>query len=152
MEGLRGRDTINSNEGKGFVTVNGKTRELFELLHLNADLEMVVSERKIMGKRMPQPKVIGAKGTGNIKMYFNNTELLKEIQNFIKTGFYPDISIQAYVNDKTSIYDKHEVVLRSVILNKTALIKLDAESEDGLSDETDFTFGDFEVLQYLKER
>lgn len=152
MNDLKGRDTINANEGKGFITVNGKTRELFELLNLDAKYEMIVSERKIMGKRMPQYKVIGAKGTGNIKMYFNNTELLKEVQNFIKTGVYPEISVQAYIEDNTSAYGKNEVVLRNVIINTLSVIKLDAESEDGLSEESDFTFDEVDILQYLEEK
>ena len=152
MNPLRGRDTINSNEGTGFITVNGKTRELFELLNLDAKFEMIVSERKIMGKRMPQYKVIGAKGTGNLKMYFTNTGLLKEVQDFIKTGIYPEISIQAYVEDKTSAYGKHEVVLRNVIINTLSVIKLDAESEDGLSEESDFTFDEADILQYLESK
>ena len=99
---------------------------------------------------MAQNKVAGAKGTGNIKMYFNNADLLKEIQNYIKTGKYPDISIQAYIDDKTSSIGRQEVVLRNVIINKLLAIKLDADTEDGLTDESDFTFGDIDGLEYFK--
>lgn len=149
MDKLKVENTLNGNEGKGFITINGKTRELFELLSIEAVIEMVVSERKIMGNRMAQNKVAGAKGTGSIKMYFNNADLLKEIQNYIKTGKYPDISIQAYIDDKTSSVGRQEVVLRNVIINKLLAIKLDADTEDGLTDESDFTFGDIDGLEYF---
>ena len=150
MEKLTAQDTINGNEGKGYLTINGKTRELFELLNIDARIEMVISERKVMGNRMAQNKVVGAKGTGSLKMYFNSAHLLKEVQNYIKTGKYPDISIQAYVDDKTSSVGRQEVVLRDVIINQLTAIKLDAETEDGLTEESDFTFGDLDGLEYFK--
>lgn len=144
------QDTLNGNEGKGYITINGKTRELFELLNLEAKIEMIVSERKVMGNRFTQYKVAGAKGSGNIKMYFNNADLLKEIQNYIKTGFYPQISIQAYIDDATSSVGRQEVVLRDVVINEVLAIKLDAETEDGLTHESDFNFGDIDGLEYFK--
>lgn len=150
MEKLTAQDTINGNEGKGYLTINGKTRELFELLNIDARIEMVISERKVMGNRMAQNKVVGAKGTGSLKMYFNNADLLKEVQNYIKTGKYPEISIQAYVDDKTSSVGRQEVVLRNVIINQLTAIKLDAETEDGLTEESDFTFGSLDGLEYFK--
>ena len=149
MERMKVQDTLNGNEGKVFVTMNGKTRELCELLKLEEYIELNVSERKILGYRMTQNKVCGAKGTGSISMYFNNAELLKEVQNYLKTGQYPEISIQAYVEDKTSTVGRQEVVLRNVIINKLLAIKIDLDSEDGLSDESDFTFGDIDALEYF---
>lgn len=143
-------DTLNANEGKGFVTINGKTRELFELKKLEAFIELIVSERKMLGHRMTQHKVVGAKGTGNIAMYFNNSDILKEVINYIKTGKSPDISIQAYNEDPTSSVGRQEVVLRRVIISKLLAILIDAESEDGLTQEADFTFDDIDGLEYFK--
>lgn len=147
---MKVEDTLNGNEGKGFVTINGKTRELFELLKIEANLELTVAERKVMGNRMVQHKVVGAKGTGSLTMYFNNSELLKLVQTYIKTGKQPKISIQAYNNDPSSSVGKNEVVLRDVIISNLLAIKLDADSEDALQHESDFTFDDIDSLQYFK--
>ncbi len=144
-------DTLNGNEGKGFITIDGKNRELFELISIEANLELTVSERKIMGSRLTQNKVTGGKGTGNIKMYFNNSDLLKIAKNYINTGKYPEISIQAYVDDKTSSVGKQEVILRNVIIPNLLVIKLDFDSEDGLQFESDFSFGRIDGLSYFKE-
>lgn len=81
---MKVENTLNGNEGKGFVTIDGKTRELFELLKLEANIELIVSERKVLGNRMVQHKVVGAKGTGSITMYFNNAELLKTVQTYLQ--------------------------------------------------------------------
>lgn len=151
MAMMKVEDTLNGNEGKGFVTIDGKTRELFELLKIEANIELTVAERKIMGSRMVKHKVTGAKGTGSLTMYFNNVELLKLVQNYIKTGKQPKISIQAYNNDPSSSVGKNEVVLRDVIISKLLALKLDADSEDALQQESDFTFDDIDSLEYFKD-
>lgn len=143
-------DTLNSNEGKGFVTINGITRELFELKKIEAFIELIVSERKMLGHRMIKHKVAGAKGSGSIEMYFNNSDLLKEVINYIKSGKSPEISIQTYNDDPTSNVGRQEVVLRHVIIAKLLACKLDVESEDGLTQEADFTFDDIDGLEYFK--
>ena len=147
---LKVENTLNSNEGKGFVTLNGKTRELFELTKLEANIELIVSERKILGHRMVAHKVCGAKGSGSITMFFNNSDILKEMINYIKTGKSPKISIQMYNDDPTSDIGRQEMVLKDVIIAKLLAGKIDVDSEDGLTQEADFTFDDIDGLEYFK--
>lgn len=147
---MKVENTLNGNEGKGFVTIDGKTRELFELQKIEANIELIVSERKVMGNRMVQHKVVGAKGTGSITMYFNNAELLKTAQTYIQKGKMPEISIQAYNYDPASSVGRQEVILRDVIISKLLAVKLDGDSEDGLTHESDFTFNRMDGLEYFK--
>ena len=100
---LKVENTLNSNEGKGFVTINEKTSELFELTKLEANIELIVSERKILGHRMVAHKVCGAKGSGSITMFFNNSDILKEMINYIKTGKSPKISISSLSNNDVCV-------------------------------------------------
>lgn len=147
---MKVENTLNGNEGKGFVTIDGKTRELFELLKLEANIELIVSERKVLGNRMVQHKVVGAKGTGSITMYFNNAELLKTVQTYLQKGKMPEISIQAYNEDPASNVGRQEMILRDVIINKLLAIKIDGDSEDALTHESDFTFNRMDGLEYFK--
>ena len=147
---MKVENTLNGNEGKGFVTIDGKTRELFELVKIEANIELIVSERKICGNRMVQYKVTGAKGTGNITMYFNNAELLKTVQTYLQKGKMPEISIQAYNEDPASSVGRQEMILRNVIINKLLAIKMDIDSEDALTQESDFTFNRMDGLEYFK--
>ena len=124
---MKVQNTLNGNEGKGFVTIDGKTRELFELQKLEAVIELIVSERKVLGNRMVQHKVVGAKGTGSITMYFNNAELLKTVQTYLQKGKMPEISIQAYNQDPASDVGRQEMILRDVIISKLLAVKLDGE-------------------------
>lgn len=147
---MKVENTLNGNEGKGFVTIDGKTRELFELLKLEANIELIVSERKVLGNRMVQHKVVGAKGTGSITMYFNNAELLKTVQTYLQKGKMPEISIQAYNEDPASNVGRQEMILRDVIISKLLAIKIDGDSEDALTHESDFTFNRMDGLEYFK--
>ena len=147
---MKVENTLNGNEGKGFVTIDGKKRELFELQKLEAFLELIVSERKVLGNRMVQHKVVGAKGTGSITMYFNNAELLKTVQAYIQKGKMPEISIQAYNEDPASSVGRQEIILRDVIISKLLAVKLDGDSEDALTHESDFTFNRMDGLEYFK--
>ena len=147
---MKVENTLNGNEGKGFVTIDGKTRELFELLKLEANIELIVSERKVLGNRMVQHKVVGAKGTGSITMYFNNAELLKTVQTYLQKGKMPEISIQAYNEDPASHVGRQEMILRDVIISKLLAIKIDGDSEDALTHESDFTFNRMDGLEYFK--
>lgn len=147
---MKVENTLNGNEGKGFVTIDGKTRELFELQKLEAVIELIVSERKVLGNRMVQHKVVGAKGTGSITMYFNNAELLKTVQTYLQKGKIPEISIQAYNEDPASDVGRQEMILRDVIISKLLAVKLDGDSEDALTHESDFTFNRMDGLEYFK--
>ena len=147
---MKVQNTLNGNEGKGFVTIDVKTRELFELQKLEAVIELIVSERKVLGNRMVQHKVVGAKGTGSITMYFNNAELLKTVQTYLQKGKMPEISIQAYNQDPASDVGRQEMILRDVIISKLLAVKLDGDSEDALTHESDFTFNRMDGLEYFK--
>ena len=142
-------DTISGTEGKGYITINGVNRELFEVSAFEAYLEMIVQERRMMGHRMTQHKVIGATGTGSITLYFMNSDMLKMAQNYIKNGKYKGVKIQVKNEDSQSTIGKQEVVLSNVIFSKLLIAKLDDQSEDPITFDTDFTFDDMETLSFF---
>lgn len=142
-------DTISGTEGKGYITINGANRELFEVSTFEAYLEMIVQERRMMGHRMTQHKVIGATGTGNMTLYFMNSDMLKMAQEYIKNGNYGGIKLQVKNEDSQSTIGKQEVVLSNVILSKLLIAKLDDQSEDPITFDTDFTFDDMEALSFF---
>lgn len=142
-------DTISSSEGKAYITVNGVNRELFEIVSLKAQLDMKVQSKRTLGHRMTQHKVIGAEGTGSMTMYFMNSDMLKLAINYIKTGKYSGLKLQVKNEDEASTVGSQEVLLLNVILNTIPVTALDAESEDPLTIDTDFTFDDIEGLNYF---
>lgn len=140
-------DTISSREGKAYVTINGQNRELFEVSALTAQIDLTVQERRMLGHRMTQHKVVGATGTGSLTMYFMNSEMLNQAIQYLKTGNYRGLKLQVKNEDPQSTVGKQEVVLLNVILNSVPAAILDDSSDDPITFDTDFTFDDIENLE-----
>mgnify|MGYP001500086544 CR=1 FL=1 len=143
-------DTISSREGKAYVTINGQNRELFEVSALTAQIDLTVQERRMLGHRMTQHKVVGATGTGSLTMYFMNSEMLNQAIQYLKTGNYRGLKLQVKNEDPQSTIGKQEVVLSNVILNSVPVAVLDDQSDDPITFDTDFTFDNIENLESFR--
>ncbi len=147
---VRLSDTISSKEGKAYITINGQNRELFEISALTAQIDLIVQERRMLGHRMTQHKVVGATGTGSMTMYFMNSEMLNQAIQYLRTGNYRGLKVQVRNEDPQSTIGKQEVVLSNVILATIPVATLDDQSDDPITFDTDFTFDDIEVLESFK--
>lgn len=143
-------DTLSAKEGKAYITIDGQNRELFEISALTAQIDLSVQERRILGHRMTQHKVVGATGTGSMTMYFMNSQMLNQAIQYLRTGNYKGLKIQAKNEDPQSTVGKQEVVLLNVILATIPVTTLDDQSDDPITFDTDFTFDDIEVLEGFK--
>jgi len=143
-------DTISAREGKAYITIDGQNRELFEISSLTAQIELNVQERRMLGHRMTQHKVVGATGTGSMTMYFMNSEMLNQAIQYLRTGNYRGLKIQVKNEDPQSTVGKQEVVLLNVILASIPAAILDDQSDDPITFDTDFTFDDIENLQSFR--
>lgn len=146
---VRLSDTISSKEGKAYITIEGKNRELFEISSLSAQLDLQVQSRRMLGHRMTQHKVVGAEGTGSMTMYFMNSDMLKLAIKYIKEGAYGGLKLQIKNMDEQSSIGTQEVVLSNVLLSTIPVTKLDDQSDDPITIDTDFTFDDIDGLSYF---
>lgn len=142
-------DTISSKEGKAYITINGSNRELFEIVSLKAQLDLNVQSKRMMGHRMTQHKVVGAEGTGSMTMYFMNSDMLRLALDYIKNGKYGGLKLQVKNEDEQSTVGSQEVVLLNVLLKTIPVATIDADSDDPVTIDTDFTFDDIEGLNYF---
>lgn len=143
-------DTISSQEGKAYITIDGQNRELFEISALTAQIDLIVQERRMLGHRMTQHKVVGATGTGSLTMYFMNSEILNQAIQYLRTGNYKGLKVQVKNEDPQSTIGKQEVVLLNAILASVPAAILDDSSDDPITFDTDFTFDDIENLQSFR--
>ncbi|XOQ44299.1 MAG: Phage portal protein [Clostridium sp.] len=140
-------DTISSHEGKAYITIDGQNRELFEVSSLTAQIDYIVQERRMLGHRMTQHKIVGATGTGSMTIYFMNSEMLNQAIQYLRTGQYRGLKLQIKSEDPQSTVGKQEVVLSNVILASVPAAILDDQSDDPITFDTDFTFDDIENLE-----
>lgn len=146
---VRLADTISSKEGSAYITIDGRNRQLFEISSLEAKLDLTIQSRRMMGHRMTQHKVTGAEGTGNMTMYFMNSDMLKLAIAYIKEGKYGGLKLQIKNEDEQSTIGAQEVVLLNVLLSTIPVATLDDQSDDPITIDTDFTYDDLEGLSYF---
>jgi hypothetical protein len=143
---IRLADTIASDEGKAYITIDGQNREMFELQSLDASLSLTVISRRMLGRKMTQHKVVGAEGTGNATLYFMNSTQLNNTIEYIKTGRWKSVKVQVKNEDPQSTIGKQEVVLENVIFESIPVTKV-AEGDDPITFDSGFTFDGIENLE-----
>jgi hypothetical protein len=146
MEFTKLSDTLNAAEGTAFITINGSVRRLFELSNIKAQLEYVVTAKRMLGSRMTQHKVVGLEGTGSLTMYFANSQLLHQALSYLNGQAYTGITIKIKNEDPASTIGTQEVALYNCILNTVPVAALDDSSDDPITFDTDFTFDGIEPL------
>ena len=143
-------DALSAKEGTVFFSVDGKQFELAELISLEAEVELTTAKVNPLGYRMEGQKVVGAKGSGTVKMYYHRPEMKQIALNYIKRGILPRIDIKATNDDPTSRAGRYTALLKGVLFTKMQLMKLDGSSDDVIEEELDFTFQDYDILSAFK--
>lgn len=140
-------DTLAGSEGSGFITRNGRNRKFYEISKVDAHVELKVAERKLLGHRMSQHKVVGASGSGSGTFYFMNSDALKEFLDYKKTGKFAGSTMQFTNEDPQSTVGRQTVTLFHVILSTIPVAYLEDDSEDPITFDSDFTFDDCDCLE-----
>ena len=147
MKTLNAPDTISGKEGRAYAKINGNNEELFYAKTIEATVEKSKGEVKSIGKRMTGHKTTGANGSGSMTLYYV-TPLFRDMLSNWKTGggdLYFDLVVEN--DDPESSAGKQSMLLIGVNLDSVVLAKLDADSDDPLDEDVDFTFEDFDILK-----
>lgn len=144
---IRQNNAISAREGTVFATIDGETFDFAEVKTISAEVTLSIADVNSIGQRMTGGKVVGAEGTGSLTYHIYNNRIRKMIVEYIKTGYYPEISIKVANADVTSQAGRQTVLIKGVIFESTKLFELDGESDDTLEDETDIRFNDVDMLE-----
>lgn len=144
---LQNNDAISGKEGTVFATIKGQVIEFAELVKIEARINLIKADVKAVGKRMKGSKVVGAEGVGSWTIHYHRPEMRDLVYSYVKTGDIPIIDVMVNNADITSRAGKQSVLLKNLIPDSALIAALDADSEDLLTDESDFTWDDLELLE-----
>lgn len=146
MKTLNAGDTISGREGRAYAKIDGNNEELFFAKAVEATVEKAKSEIKSLGRRMTGHKTTGMNGTGSMTLYYLSPLFRSLLKQYKDTGkdLYFDMVVEN--EDPSSAAGKQSVLLMSCNLDSTIIAKLDADSDDPMDEECDFTFEDFDIL------
>ncbi|MEC1696180.1 phage tail tube protein [Schinkia azotoformans] len=147
---MRNNDAISAKEGTVYIIIDGKSYEYAELVSLKAEIKYIKADVKCVGKRMKGSKIVGAEGTGSIKVHYHRPENRMMALEYARTGKSPIMDIQAINADVTSRAGKQTTLLKDIVPDGALIVQIDGDSDDLLYDEFDFTFDDFDFLDQFK--
>ena len=147
MAKLKSYDPISGKEGVAYAKINGNNEELFFAKTIEATVEKAKSEIKAIGRRMTGHKTTGLNGTGSMTLYYLTPLFRQMVKQYKDTGvdIYFDLVVEN--SDPSSSAGKQTTLLMDCNLDSVLLTKLDADSDDPLEEDADFTFEDYDILE-----
>ena len=147
MAKLKSFDPISGKEGVAYAKINGNNEELFFAKTIEASVEKAKSEIKAIGRRMTGHKTTGMSGSGKMTLYYLTPLFRQMLKQYKDTGvdIYFDLVVEN--SDPSSSAGKQTTLLMDCNLDSVLLTKLDADSDDPLEEDADFTFEDYDILQ-----
>lgn len=147
MAKLKSYDPISGKEGVAYAKINGNNEELFFAKTIEATVEKAKSEIKAIGRRMTGHKTTGMSGSGSMTLYYLTPLFRQMLKQYKDTGvdIYFDLVVEN--SDPSSSAGKQTTLLMDCNLDSVLLTKLDADSDDPLEEDADFTFEDYDILQ-----
>lgn len=151
IQTIKAKDVISSKLAHCFVTIDGKRYNLMMATKLEAKMEKNKQEVAILGKSSKGHKTSSMNGTGSMTVYQVTslfTDMLKKYQD---DGIDTYFDIQVITEDPTSATGRQTVILKDCNIDSAVITSFDADSDDWLSQEMDFTFESFELPEKFTE-
>ncbi len=140
---------ISGKEGSIFMTVNGRNINLIQTRQVEASLKLTKKEFAVLNKRIDQNKITGSKGEGKMNLYRMSSDFMKIAKQYLDSGQFPDVTLKVTNDDPQSFVGRNTVLLKGVVFDTIPLTSLDVDKE-GLDEDVDFTFDDFDILDEFK--
>lgn len=140
------KDALSSREGTLFLTIDGESYEICEILKFKAVVKYKKVDVKRLNARMEGQKIVGAKGEGEMTVYFHRPEIRAMALEYLKSGKSPIFDAMIVNEDATSAAGNQTTLVKNIVPDETLLAQLAADSDDTLKDEFAFTYDDFDFL------
>lgn len=142
---MKAKDSISAKLAECFVTVGNNRYNFMQAINLEANFEKTKSEVPILGKTGKGHKSTGWNGTGSATFHYNTSIFRQMMEDFKNTGNDLYFDIQITNEDPTSAAGRQTVVLVGCNIDGGVLAKFDADNDDYLDEDMDFTFEDFKI-------
>lgn len=144
---LKGYSTLSGKEGRAFATIDGENVDLFFAKSISASVEKHKSTVKAIGKRMDGHKTSGGEGTGSMTIYYMTPYFRRMLREYLDTGVDVYFNMTISNTDPASSAGSQTALLIDCNLDSVMIAQLDADSDDPLEEDMDFTFEDYRMLE-----
>ncbi len=142
---MHAKDAVSASLAECFVTIEGNRYNFMQAINLEANFNKIKSKVPILGKPGKGNKTTGWDGTGRATFHYNTSIFRELLYRYKNTGEEVYFDIQVTNEDPTSSVGRQTIILKDCNVDGGILAKFDANSEDHLDEEIEFTFEDFEM-------
>lgn len=139
------KDAVSAKMAECFVTIEGNRYNFMNAISVEATMEKTKTEIPVLGRLAKGNKAAGVKGTGSATFHYNTSMFRKLMKRFQDTGEDIYFDMQITNEDPTSAAGRQTVILRDCNFDSVIVAKFDADSDDSLTEDMDFTFESFEM-------
>lgn len=139
---MRGRDAISGAMARCYVTIGENRYNAMNAINVEATVDKNKTEIPVLGQTGKANKATTWKGSGSATFHYNSSLFREKMLEFMHSGedFYFDMQI---VNeDPTSAAGRQDVTLLNCNFDSAVMAKFDADSDDYMDEDMDFTFED----------
>ncbi len=139
------RDALSGAAGECYITIGENRYNFMQVKSIEVTAEKQKTDVAILGRINKGHKSVGMSISGTATFHYNTSILRKALLEYKKTGgdFY--FEMQVTNQDPTSSVGRQTVVLKDCNIDSLTLAKLDADTDQTLDEEMDFTCEDWEM-------
>ena len=142
---MNAADTVYGSAASVYVTIGGIRYNFAHVISLEASAKKTKTKVPILGSTAKGNKATGVEYTGKMTMHYNNSILRQVMYEFTHGGADVYFDIQVVNNDPTSAAGRQTTTLKNCNLDEVIIAKVDADTDDVLEEDCDFTFEDWNL-------
>ena len=147
---LQAPDTINGRLGVVYAEIDGRQIELMELSNITATVTKNKTDFRTIGTLNTQNKATGWSGTGSATIRYISSRWGKLMERYAHDHVDTYFTINIVNEDPGSSTGRQRVQLLGCNFDSIDIAKIDIEA-DILTQDIDFTFDDFNILDSFNE-
>ncbi len=143
---MAARNAVSAKMAECYVTIDGNRYNFMSAINLEVTFEKSKTEIPILGRMNKGHKATGSSITGSAQFHFNTSIWRKLAYRFQETGEDVYFDMQITNEDVTaSDIGRQTIILYDCNIDSVLLTAFDADSDDVLTEELDFTAERFEL-------
>lgn len=142
---MAAKDALCASSGECYVTIDGERYNFMHAINVEITLEKTKTKVPILGKLNKGNKSVGFEITGKATFHYNSSIFRKLLYRYKNELIDTYFDMQITNEDKTSAAGRQTIVLKDCNLDGGILAKFDADSDDALDEEYEFTVEDWEM-------
>lgn len=144
---MNAQRAVSARLAECYIDYKGSRYNMMNAINFEATAELKKGDVPILGKTVTGKKPNGWEGSGSATFHFNDSFFRILMKHYKQTGVFPVFDMQVVNSDPSSGAGSQIIKLKNCCLDSVVLAKFDANSDDVLEEDVEFTFDDFELAK-----